>query len=49
MRKNEIIKKIEQQIKDVESWTEFNKEYKLGIIGGLELAISVVKEFRRNK
>ena len=48
MRKNEIIKRLDEQIKDVEKWTEFDKTYKLGLIGGLELAKHVVNEFKRN-
>lgn len=47
MRKNEIIKKLDEEIKKVETWTEFNEAYNLGLIGGLELAKSVVKEFKR--
>jgi hypothetical protein len=47
MRKNEIIKKLDEKIKKVETWTEFNEAYKLGLIGGLELAKNVVKEFKR--
>lgn len=47
MRKNEIIKKLDEEIKKVESWTEFNEIYKLGLIGGLEMAKDVIKEFKR--
>lgn len=47
MRKNEIIKKLDETIKDVEKWTEFNDTYKLGLIGGLEMAQSIIKEFKR--
>lgn len=47
MRKNEIIKKLDEQIKKVETWTEFNEVYKLGLIGGLEMAKTIVEEFRR--
>ena len=47
MRKNEIIKKLDEAIKDVEKWTEFNDAYKLGLIGGLEMAKDVVREFKR--
>ena len=49
MRKNEIIKKLDEKIKKVETWTEFNEAYKLGLIGGLELAKNVVKEFKRRQ
>ena len=48
MRKNEIIKKLDEQIKSVDKWTEFDNTYKLGLIGGLELAKRVVNEFKRN-
>ena len=48
MRKNEIIKKLNEQIKKVEIWDEFSISYKLGLIGGLELAKTVIREFRRN-
>ena len=47
MRKNEIIKKLDEAIKNVKKWTEFNDNYKLGLIGGLEMAQSIIKEFRR--
>ena len=48
MRKNEILKKLDEQIKKVETWNEFSISYKLGLIGGLELAKTVIREFRRN-
>ena len=47
MRKNEIIKKLDDQIKNVEKWKEFDKAYKLGVICGLELAKNIIKEFKR--
>ena len=48
MRKSEVIKKLNEPIKKVEIWDEFSISYKLGLIGGLELAKTVIREFRRN-